>query len=313
MVEFKPKRQYEVSTINALAVEDPRFIIDNEEEYELRVEHTACEIIRTGCTVAMLSGPSASGKTTSAWRLCYTLRSLGKDAHVISLDDFFKNIEDYPKTEDGQPDLENVNSLDLECINETIKQLVERGECDLPRFDFKKQSRLPERSHIKLEKGGIAIIEGIHALNPLLTQSVAGSGGVLNVYVGLRVEFGEDGKRVLATRDLRITRRLVRDFYFRGYSVEDTLSVWKEIMAGEEKWIKPFKNLSDLMLDTSFTYEPCVFAPVMKKLAADENAGGRCRDTLLELCAKFDRFIPIKDDDIPKNSILREFVGGLEL
>ncbi|MEG0750942.1 MAG: nucleoside kinase [Oscillospiraceae bacterium] len=306
------KRKYETSYINGKVANNANFVAECEAEYSVRLESVAKAIIERGCTVVMASGPSASGKTTSAWRLAHELRELGRDALVISLDDFFRNIEEYPKNEEGEPDLESVYALDLPCVNSTVSELLENGACALPQFDFKKQSRKPQCKPIRLGNGGIAIIEGIHALNPLLTESILGD-GVFNIYVGLRAEYYEDGKRTLATRDLRITRRLVRDFYFRGYSIEETLSVWRHLMDGEEKWIKPFKDRADVLLDSSFAYEPCAFAPIMASLRIDEAQGGEYRPTLLSLCERFEHFNCVPIETIPDNAVLREFLGGLKM
>lgn len=309
---FDPKREWQIKDINAIALTDADFIARCELEYDERVHALADEIIADGCGVVMASGPSASGKTTSSLRIARELGGRGVNAIVISLDDFFKNIEDYPKKDDGAPDLENVRSLDLELINDTIEKLLRDRECELPQFDFASQRRKSETKHIKLPAGSVAIIEGIHALNPLLTEKVEAS-GVMNLYIGLRIEFLEDRHRIVATRDLRITRRLVRDFLFRGYSVERTLSVWRDIVFGEDRWIKPFKKRADYLLDTSFEYEPCVFRPIMQRLHTDPDCGGAYRETFVDLCERLEHFEPLAGDAVPKDAILREFIGGLEL
>ncbi|MDO4566438.1 MAG: nucleoside kinase [Oscillospiraceae bacterium] len=311
MATYSPKRRIQISQVNELA-RDAGFIKRCEEDYTARVNLIADEVIRSGCHVVMASGPSASGKTTSSLRLASRLRALGTEALVVSLDDFFKNIADYPLTEEGKPDLESVYALDLELINESIAALLRDGKCELPQFDFKTQSRRAEKRPISLGKKGVAVIEGIHALNPLLTQSVDGK-GILSLYIGLREEFYEGEARIIATRDLRITRRIVRDLLFRGYTAEETLSVWRHIQEGEDKWIKPFRNGSDFLLDSSVLYEPCVFSRIMSFLRSDEGCGGTFRAQFLKLCEGFERFAPLEDDEIPPDSLLREFIGGLEL
>ena len=305
------KIEVQIDEINKRAL-SAGTIAEDEAVYTSRIERLASEIISRGSGVVMATGPSASGKTTSSLRLARALRSKGKDAIVISLDDFFKNIEDYPKKEDGEPDLESVYALDLELINVTIAKLLGDGECELPQFDFANQRRGAETAHVKLPADGVAIIEGIHALNPLLTEHVSRA-QVFNLYVGLRTEYYDGATLAVPTRELRITRRLVRDFYFRGYSVERTLSVWQHLMDGEIKWIKKFKPRADYYLDTSLPYEPCVFAPLMSALLDDPGCGGRYRETLEGLCENFGGFTPLGAEAVPKDSLLREFVGGLEL
>lgn len=287
-------------------------IAEDEAIYTSRIERLAREIISRGSGIVMATGPSASGKTTSSMRLARELCKKGKEAIVISLDDFFKNIEDYPKKEDGEPDLESVYALDLELINVTIARLLKDGECELPQFDFANQCRSGKTLHVKLPGDGVAIIEGIHALNPLLTEHVSRA-EVFNLYIGLRTEYYDGERLIIPTRELRITRRLVRDFYFRGFSVERTLSVWEHLMDGELKWIKKFKPRADYYFDTSLPYEPCVFAPLMSALLDDPGCGGVYRPTLEGLCEKYKGFTPLDSGAVPKDSLLREFVGGLEL
>ena len=309
---FEPKKRYEIDDVNRFAVTDPQYIAQCEEAYAQRMRATADAVEASGCSVVMVSGPSASGKTTSAHKLAIELRARGRQAVVVSLDDFFRNIEDYPKNAKGEPDLEHVQALDLPCINRTLSALLRTGSCVLPQFDFVHQRRKRETVPLTLGAGGIAIIEGIHALNPLLSESVPQE-RVFRLYVGMRTEYYRAGARVVNTRDLRIIRRMVRDYYFRGYQVEDTLRVWDDLKAGEEIWIKPFKEISNLLLDTSFSYEPCVFRPILTTLAADEAQGGDFRETMLGLCALVDLFEPLGDKAVPADSMLREFLGGLQL
>lgn len=310
--EFKPKTRFEVSDINRIVAANPDYIGQCEENYSVRMEAVADAVEGSGCSIVMVSGPSASGKTTSSKKLAIALRARGHQAVVVSLDDFFRNIEDYPKNDKGEPDLEHVGAVDIDCVNETLGRLLTEGCCELPQFDFVAQRRKPETKRLTLEPGGFAIIEGIHALNPLLSERIP-QDRIFRLYVGLRNEYYRNGKRVVNTRDLRIIRRMVRDYYFRGYRVEDTLRVWDDMMAGEEIWIKPFKSISNMLMDTSFPYEPCVFRPILEKLAADETEGGSCRETMLRLCGLTAQFEALPVDDVPQSSMLREFLGGLTL
>lgn len=311
MVIFERKRAVEISALNK-DLARPEFVAECERAYRARLELVADEVIASGCVVTMIAGPSASGKTTSSLKLAKTLEQKGHECAVIALDDFFKNIEDYPETEDGQKDLESVYALDIERINECIKELIERGQTDIPIFDFAEQKRLETVRRIELAPGGLVIIEGIHALNPLLWSAVPKS-SVYTVYAGLREEYYENGERKIATRDLRITRRLVRDFMFRGYSVETTLSLWRSIMLGEETYIKIFKPNARILLDTSFGYEPGIFSNVLHELCLDEGQGGGHRNVLVELRDKFSVFTEVSHDLVPRDSMMREFIGGLEL
>ncbi len=307
---FRAKTEYQTSEINERVADG--FVKSCEDEYASRVRSLVDTIIERKSRIVMISGPSASGKTTSSYRIAGEFSNRGHRAVVISLDDFFKNIDNYPQTEDGKPDMENVGALDLDHIRKCLEQLVQDGRSILPTFDFVNQCRSPKTQLVELSEGDIAIIEGIHALNPLLSETIP-QNSVFKIYVGLRAEYYEGDKRILATRDLRITRRLVRDFKFRGHSVRNTLEMWERIMEGEEQWIKPFKKDADKLLDSSFAYEPCVFRRVLESLSTDQEQGGEFRPLLLSLVRKFSYFEPIDENTVPKNSVLREFFGGLEL
>ena len=309
-INFGRKKLYEIDEINFDLAKGKEFIDRCEHEYTLRVKAVADEIEARDCAIVMQSGPSASGKTTSALRIAREMKKRGKSAVVVSLDNFFKNITDYPKTDEGVPDMEHVDALDIDTINGCLKQLVDTGSSNMPTYDFVTQRRVRDAMHVEIDDGDIVIIEGIHALNPLLSQSIPDK-EVFKLYTGLRAEYSRDGKRVIATRDLRITRRLVRDYHFRGHSVRNTLELWKRLMDGENKWIKPFKSDADMLLDTSFAYEPGLFGPILEELISDPEQGGEFRDILITLAELFEPFIYINEDMIPADAMLREFVGGL--
>ncbi len=308
--EFKPKTRIEIGELDEQIRLDPGMIARNEAAYEARVDEVASLILQGESRIVMVSGPSASGKTTSAHKLAMALRRHGSAAVVVSLDDFFKNLEDYPRDKHGKPDLEHFESLDAACVNEALSSLLRTGACMVPAFDFETQRRKAEYRPLSLEPGGHLIIEGIHALNPALAESVP-SEAVYRLYVGLRTEYCANGTLVLNTRDLRITRRLVRDNLFRGRSADMTLDSWRSIAKGEEKWIKPFKPIVDMLLDTSFPYEPCVLLPVMRGLRQAQN--GDVRADMLRLCGLFELFEPVDAAKMPSGSMLREFLGGLSL
>lgn len=309
---FEAKTLLEITEVNA-ALHAPRpYVTRCEEIYSRRVAEVADHLLARGCKVILLSGPSASGKTTSALRIAAELGRRGRHGTVVSLDNFFRNVGEYPRTPQGLPDFEHLQALDIELIHDSLEKLIITGKCEMPTYDFVRQHRAEEV--LRVEAGGdeIVLVEGIHALNPLLTQSIPGD-GMLRVYIGLRTEYSENGRRVLATRDLRIVRRLVRDHYFRGHSVRNTLELWRRLRQGEEQWIKPFKSTADWLLDSSFDYEPALFAPFLAALCADPEEGGEFRDILLGLAARFGRFTALEPALVPHDSMLREFVGGLEL
>lgn len=301
-----PKRLVEIGLINTAAAHPESFINHCEIEYESRVIAAAAESRGTDCKIIMLTGPSASGKTTTAYKIAAALKRAGTESVVVSLDDFYKNIEDYPRLPDGTKDYENVHALDIEEIHRCLLELIETGKADFPEFDFKIETRKQERRRIVLN-GGMLIVEGIHALNPLLTN-VLPEGSVFKIYAGLREEYSHGGQRFLPTRDLRLARRMVRDNKFRGHSLEKTIAMWPQVCEGEDLFIKSFKPYADLLLDTSFSYEICVLAPFIMEMQGCMK-GTSQNDILEDLVRRFSYCVPLKQELIPPHSMLREFIG----
>ena len=302
-----PKRLVETSLINTAAESAKSFVSHCEIEYESRVYAAAGEVLASGCHVVMLTGPSASGKTTSAHKLAAALERRGTPAQVVSLDNFYLNLNDYPRLPDGSKDYENITALDIPAIHTVLSQLLTRGEAELPVFDFTTENRKPETEHINLN-GGVCVVEGIHALNPILTETLPRD-KVYKIYAGLREEYSHKGQRVLPTRDIRLARRMVRDYKYRGHSLEKTLGMWSSVCAGEDRFIKPFKVEADLLLDTSFSYEPCLLAGQIAPLAGKLPDDSPLAEMLNSLAGRFALCDPLSLDLVPADSMLREFLG----
>ncbi len=312
IINFNPKRRIELEEANKLVAKSD-FVLGCEAEYSKRVAEVCDFIEKSEAPIVLATGPSASGKTTSCKRLAQELESRGKKALVISLDNFFKNLEDYPRDENGELDMDSVYAVDIEAVNKFLVEIIENGFALMPQFDFIMQGRKKEKVLIDVKDGGILIVEGIHALNPLLYSTSVPIDKLFKIYIGLREEYYQDGERVYPTRDIRITRRFVRDRQFRNYPVEATFKNWKNILRGEDLYIKPFKDHASIILDTSFTYEPSMLSPIVQKIASDPNEGGIYREELLRINDILKGFDPITSEDVPKNSMLREFIGGLDL
>ena len=302
-----PKRLVEISLVNTAAESAQSFVRHCEMEYEGRIHAAASEVIASGCHIVMLTGPSASGKTTTANKLAAALRGRGCPSQVVSLDNFYKNLDEYPRLPDGTKDYENITALDLAGIQKCLLDILEKGETDLPIFDFKTESRIEETQHLSLP-GGVCIVEGIHALNPEMIKGLP-RGSVYKIYAGLREEYSYKGQRVLPTRDIRLARRMMRDCKFRGHSLEKTLGMWASVCAGEDKFIKVFKNEADLLLDTSFSYEICMLASFMKPLAGRLPDDHPDCERLNSLAGHFALVDTLSDELVPENSMLREFLG----
>lgn len=309
---FLPKIDKSICALNKSAASGAGKLIESaERHYKNEIDSACNSILARKAGIVMLSGPSASGKTTTAGKLAKRFTELGAGGAVISLDDFFVNIEDYPLTADGRRDFESVNTIDFAELTRCLNEILTDGRTVMPTFDFASQHRSEKTRTIDVTGGGIVIIEGIHALNPILLEGVF-SGRVAKVYAGLRLEYELDGQKALKTREIRIVRRMIRDKKFRGYSPEQTLGVWDNIMAGEEKWVKCFKNEADILIDTSFEYEPCLYGKYLKGMVFGRE-GGEFQPLLADIAGKFDIFTELDEENVPEDSMLREFIGSKQL
>ncbi|MEG2769638.1 MAG: nucleoside kinase, partial [Oscillospiraceae bacterium] len=234
-----PKRLVEVSLINAAAKAPENFVNHCEIEYEYRVVAAAAEVLKGGYKVVMVTGPSSSGKTTTAHKLANALCEMGHMSKVVSLDDFYLDLDRYPRLPDGSKDYENVNALDVPEIQKCLAQVINTGKTMLPQFDFKNECRQDQRKSLDVGDG-VVVVEGIHALNPTLTDHLDGN-KIYKIYAGMREEYSHMGQRILPTRDIRLVRRMVRDSKFRGHSPEKTMSMWPDVCKGEDLYIKVFK------------------------------------------------------------------------
>lgn len=299
-----PKRLVDLNLINTAGLSKQSFIRHCEFEYESRVYAAAREIIDEGRHIIMLTGPSASGKTTTAFKLRDKLISMGKNARVISLDNFFKNQNDYPRLENGEKDYENVTALELGLFEKCFRELLEKGSAKFPEFDFQREMRIEDAIQLEL-KGGFIIVEGIHALNPVLLDLLP-ENEVFTIYAGLREEYSFRGQRILPTRDIRMLRRMIRDYKYRGHSPQKTISMWRSVCEGEDKYIKVFKPNADLLLDTSFSYELLIMHSALTDFEQyiDDSAEGQ---RLAELFKVFDNLGYLPLGSLPQGSMLCEF------
>ncbi len=302
-----PKRLVEVNLVNTAAESAKSFVRHCELEYEGRIHTAVSEILASGCRIVMLTGPSASGKTTTANKIAAALRARGCPSQVVSLDNFYKNLDEYPRLPDGTKDYENITALDLDDIHHCLSELLETGETELPIFDFCTEMRKQETEHLSLP-GGVCVIEGIHALNPQMVEGLPRD-SVYNIYAGLREEYSHKGQRVLPTRDIRLARRMMRDCRFRGHSLEKTIGMWESVCAGEDRFIKVFKSEADLLLDTSFSYEICLLADFVAPLAGSLPDNHPQCEKLNTLAGHFALVDRIPEEMVPESSMLREFLG----
>ncbi len=300
-----PKRLVEVGLCNVAARSPEAMVEFCEQSYRERLDYAADKIRTAGAKIIMLTGPSASGKTTTAHKLAAALVEKGTPARVVSLDNFFRGSEYYPRMPDGSLDYENPDTLDMPLVSQCLEELSRTGKTVLPTYDFVLEQRSEKTEPIDLE-GGVAIVEGIHALNPALTSLVP-SGHVYRVYAGLREEYAQDGRRIISTRDIRLCRRTLRDAATRGRSPEKTLSMWDRVLDGETRYIKGFKNTADFLLDTSFTYELGIISGLLAQAGRMLSPDNRYTEIWDETARRFEHVAPLDQALIPQNSMLREF------
>ena len=302
-----PKRLVEIELYN-VAARSPRELAQfSEESYNRRVNYAAQKIRASGAKIVMLTGPSASGKTTSAHCIARALEQQGTPAQVVRLDNFFKGAEFYPKMPDGTLDYENPDTLDLQLIKQCLWELSETGKTNLPVYDFSAEKRSDQVEPVDLQ-GGVCIVEGIHALNPELTGLVKGE-DIYRVYAGLREEYCIDGRRVINTQDIRLCRRTLRDASTRGRSPEKTLAMWERVLDGETRYIKGFKSSADFLLDTSFTYELGLISRLLGMVRRQFTLEGHNAELWDETARRFEHVAPLELELLPADSMLREFYG----
>ena len=292
----------------ALAARHPQELAAlSEAHYHDQIESIADEILAAGHRIVMLTGPSAAGKTTSAHKIARAVAARGHNSRVLSLDDFYIGEGKYPKNPDGSDDYESLEALNLAELHSCLKDLYTTGVCDAPVFDFTKQQ--PSGTQHIDARDGVVIIEGLHALNPALTEELPDD-AALCLYAGLREEYADaHDSRCLATRDIRLARRIVRDYLFRGHGAAFMLGLWGHVCAGEDRFIKPYKPRANLLLDTTHTYEVCLWRTVLDAMPADPALTATQARQLEALRRRFAEFPALGTELVPENSLLREFIG----
>ena len=259
----------------------------------------------------MLAGPSSSGKTTTAELLSKDLIKNGRGAKVISLDDFYKDQNEKIFFEDGTPDFETVKSLDTEKIKECLSNITEKGECLLPRFSFVTGMREKEPVHLTLEKDEVVIVEGLHALNPVITDSLE-SEKLTKLYVSVSSRIMNQNGVFLSKRDIRFIRRMVRDYLFRNSGVDYTFYLWNGVRKGEDRYLFPFRPLADIKIDSFHSYEMCVLKETALSLLSHIEKDSPYFERSKKLFEKLSQFVSIEKEKMPESSLLREFIGQEE-
>ena len=264
---------------------------------------------RKGIKMVLIAGPSSSGKTTTCKRLSVQLAVNGLKPVGISLDDYFLDREETPKDENGEYDFEHLHALNIPLLNEQMNALLRGEEVELPRYNFQKGRSEKSGKNLRLKGNEILIVEGIHALNPELTEQIPNE-QKYRVYASALTTILLDSHNYIPTTDNRLLRRIIRDHKYRGVSAQETIRRWPSVRKGENRWIFPYQENADAMFNTAMLFELAVIKrqaePLLEQVYENCDEYGEAYRL-----RKFLKYIkPIPEDQIPPTSLLREFLGG---
>lgn len=262
-----------------------------------------------GVKLVLISGPSSSGKTTFSKRLSIQLMTCGLRPYPISLDNYFVNREETPLDAQGNYDYESLYALDLKLFNDQLQALLRGEEVELPTFNFTTGRKEYKGERLRIDQNTILVLEGIHALNPELTPDIP-DGKKFKVYVSALTTISLDNHNWIPTTDNRLLRRIIRDYKYRNYSAQQTISRWPSVRAGEDKWIFPYQENADMMFNSAMLYELAVLRSHAEPILSSVSQNCPEYAEAYRLLKFIRYFTPVQDKEIPPTSLLREFLGG---
>ena len=304
-----------LNEINKKAIESPKEFIElcNKEYLENLTNIAANISADADIKIVAIAGPSGSGKTTTAHILQEQLKKFGETVAVVSLDDFYLSSEKLPILPDGSKDIESVEALDISLIKKCFEEIIISGKTNLPQYDFKTQTSIHNAKPLDIGKKGILIVEGLHAMNPLISDLVERK-NIFKIYISVnRSVDDKNGVQLLSSRQIRLIRRVLRDEQFRGATATRTLHLWNSVIDGERKYLYCFKDTADIQLVTFHPYELGVYRERFGKMRATVNKNAPCYDYFIKTANALERFAAIDSCLVPSDSLVREFIGGLEL
>lgn len=281
-------------------------VVQNSKLYEIASEINRR---RTKIKIVLMAGPSSSGKTITSHKLSLYLKSKGLNPKIIGLDDYYVDRVDTPKDEEGNYDFETIKSIDSVLLNDHLTRLLQREEVSIPTYNFITGQKEYKNRLLKLSENDILIIEGLHALNEDLGINIPRD-NKFKLYISPLTVLNIDNYNRISTSFVRKLRRIVRDNRNRGYSANETLDSWRKVRAGEEKYIFPFQEETDMIFNTAFIYELSVLKTYAEPLLYSVSEDSIHYDEARQLIRFLKNFLPIPSEEIPKDSLLREFIGG---
>lgn len=300
----------EIKTINHLILTSPQAFIElSEERYNQQINQIADKIAQKSnqCSILLVSGPSASTKTTTAQKLSSCLGSHGIHSVVISLDNFFVNRDDLPILENGDVDYESIHTLDMETLRACFDDLLHKKQSEFPIFDFPKGKRSEKTQHIKVSQDTIVIIEGIHALNPIIVEGQDHE-SFMKLYISPSSDYYFGEEMVLSSRNIRLVRRLVRDYFHRKNSIESTIDMWVNVVKSELINIMPYKKEADFTIDSTIMYEAGIYEHYLAKIIKTSELTGFHQSKMEEVLRALSRFNTLPLELVPRDTVLREFL-----
>ena len=277
--------------------------------HEKKIAQIADAIAEKRPKIVFISGPSSSGKTTFSKRLQIQLLVDGIRPEVLSMDDYFVNRVDTPKDENGEWDFENVKAVDLPFFRQQMHDILDGKEVELPTYDFSKGERVFEGRKLKLQKDSVLVIEGLHALNPCILPDVD-KDLTFKIYVSALTTINIDNHNWIPTTDIRLLRRIVRDYRYRGFSARETIARCPSVVRGEQKWVYPFQEEADVMFNSALIFEFAVLKRHAEPILSEVPKFCEEYTEAHRLIKFLQYFIPVPEKEIPPTSLLREFVGG---
>ena len=299
--------------INNAARNCPKEFVDEIERYYHKEVDNVCDMILSAKhkkKIVMLTGPSGSGKTTTAKKVKQSLEKMGIHADYVSLDNFYIGKNNIPLNDQGVRDLESPNALRQDEIRRCVSDILNKGNCDIPIYDFGLGAPKPENVHIEIGKDDIIIIEGIHALNPSLIPTGIDEENIFKIYVSVKHGIKDYNNILVSHQDIRLLRRLVRDFRDRSTGPQETISMWKNVINGQMINIQPFKRSSDATINSLHLFELCVLRNDAIKLLSMVNKDEPEYEESKRLLSEVEKFYPIDEAFVPYDSLIREFLGG---
>ena len=277
--------------------------------HEKKIAQIADAIAQKGSKIVFISGASSSGKTTFSKRLQIQLLVDGIRPELLSMDDYFVNRVDTPKDASGNYDFEDVNAVDLPFFREQIKDLLDGKEVNLPTYDFTKGERVFRGNKLKLQKDSVLVIEGLHALNPCILPDVPRE-LTYKIYVSTLTTINIDNHNWIPTTDIRLLRRVVRDYKYRGFSAKETIARCPSVIRGEQKWVYPYQEEADAMFNSALIFEFAVLKRHAEPILSEVPKFCEEYTEAHRLLKFLQYFVPIPEKEIPPTSFLREYVGG---